>query len=214
MLSRRLLPTRAIASPALQSQASTSMFSPCMLYHTQSPSQAYTAEMLESLAAHIDAHQPYSQFPVLASLPSDLHLRATPKLQGLRSASVFVPLCNVKGKARYAPVCALWNAYIYVCVHVCACVCMCVRVCICTHVYACVCICLCANFNPNLLIPLPPPPILYPPTHTRRNSSAHPQHLIHLAVSHRGHPQGAGILPWRHAGAGGDRRARGCAGDV
>lgn len=30
---------------------------------------------------------------------SDLHLRQTEKLQKLRSASVFVPLCNVNGKA-------------------------------------------------------------------------------------------------------------------
>jgi len=107
MLFRLALPTCARtylsgthAHPAAAS-ATTSMFSQCMLYHTQSPSQAFTAEMLGSLSTYIASHEPYSQFPVLKALPNDLHLRKTTKLQGLRSASVFVPLCNVKGKARY-----------------------------------------------------------------------------------------------------------------
>lgn len=58
----------------------------------------FTSESIDLLRKTI-LKSPMGRFPVTKHLPNDLHLKGTERLRNLRTASIFVPLCNRDGEA-------------------------------------------------------------------------------------------------------------------
>jgi hypothetical protein len=65
---------------------------------TSTATVTFTRPILDALKAKISS-LPYGRFTVTSHLPNDLHLQKTEKLKKMRTASVFIPLCNRNGHA-------------------------------------------------------------------------------------------------------------------